>query len=273
MKTLKLKKLNTSLLLVVIALSLTACGIASEVVNHEANDRRLLKPGALDVPINEIYSKYQYNFLDKYKISHDFIMAKGCSYRGKPVGIKDVIPGTNYAISPVLDVFEKYNHTYQRAYMINDVAKLNPMSMDKYTRSEWQNGTDSNGNPMIATGFNPICFESWGGTSHTLVVKLYKQDVATWHQKLTKANPDGKFKEETIGGNKWLVQTNPVAERRINSTGGAFLHYTTAIADTGYTLTMQLGANQDSLQHPQAHAQMQAIFKHLIESVKIEPIK
>lgn len=273
MNTINPKKLHVALFSIAIALSLAACGIASEVVNHEANDQRLLKPGALDVPIAKIYERFQYKFLDHYKITHDFVMSGSCHYYGPPVGIKDIIPGNNYAISPVLDIFEKGNHTYTKAYQNNDVAKLNPTNIDRYTRPEWQNGTDSNGKPMIAKGFQPMCFQSWDGTSHTLSVKLYKQDITTWQQKLTIANPNGKFSEELIGSNKWLVQTNQIAERHINSTGGAFLHYTTVIADTGYTLTIQLGANQDSIQHPAAHVQMQAIFKHLIESVKIEPIK
>ena len=270
MKTLKLKKLNTSLLLVVIALSLTACGIASEVVNHEANDRRLLKPGSLDVPINEIYSKYQYNFLDKYKISHDFIMAKGCSYRGKPVGIKDVIPGTNYAISPVLDVFEKYNHTYQRAYMINDVAKLNPMSMDKYTRSEWQMGTDTNGNPRMMKGFQSMCFETWQGTQHFLSISLNKRKLAAPNIYGFK---EGVISHQTIGNNHWDIQKFDYQPYAINSSGRLVESWVLPIAETGYIFIFEFGANQDSLQHPQAHAQMQTIFKHLIESVKIEPIQ
>ena len=258
--------------LIIVVTCLAGCGIASEAINHEANDRRMLRAGALDLPISEIYSKYQYKFLDHYKITHDFVMAGSCHYYGPPVGIKDIIPGTNYAISPVLDIFEKGNHTYTKAYQNNDTAKLNPSNIDQYTRPEWQMGPSGDGSYRTVKGFNPMCFQSWGGTSHTLGVKLYKQDISTWQQKLTIANPNGKFTEEIIGGNKWLVQTNPIAERRINSTGGAFLHYTTAIGNSGYTLTMQIGANKDSLQHPQAHAQMQAIFKHLIESVKIETI-
>ena len=263
-KTISLK----NMLLMALLLNLTACSIVSEVVNHEANDQRLLKAGALDVSIAEIYLRYQYKFLDKYQISHDFVMTGGCSYYGPPVGIKDIIPGTNYAIRPATDIFEKDNHTWQETIY----GRSDPRNIDRYTRPEWQMGPSGDGSYRTVKGFNPMCFQSWGGTSHTLGVKLYKQDISTWQQKLTIANPNGKFTEEIIGGNKWLVQTNPIAERRINSTGGAFLHYTTAIGNSGYTLTMQIGANKDSLQHPQAHAQMQAIFKHLIESVKIETI-
>lgn len=49
-----------------------------------------------------------------------------------------------------------------------------------------------------------------------------------------------------------------------------------AIADEagtiGATLVVQFGANVDSLKSSERHAPMQAIFKHFIESVKIEPL-
>jgi len=269
------KLLPLSVFLLASMWSLTGCGVASEVIHHDANDQRLLKAGALDVPINEIYKKYQYNFLDQYKITHDFIMASGCNYRvKKPIGIKDLIPSANYAISEALDIFEQNNHTYQRSYQTKDINHLNPDNIDRYVRPEFDRGLDPYGNPLPkGKGFQPMCFESWGGTSHVLAIKLYKKDIATWKSDLSQVNPNGKFTEETINGNKWLVQTNDIGQRALNGTGGAYLHYSTAIGNTGYTLTIQLGANQDSLKYPQAHAQMKAIFKHLIESVKIEQIK
>ncbi len=263
------KLLPLSVFLLASMWSLTGCGVASEVIHHDANDQRLLKAGALDVPINEIYKKYQYNFLDQYRITHDFIMASGCHYAGPSIGIKDVMPGTNYAIRPATDIFEKDGHTWQISSKPDK-----PFNIDFYVRPEFDRGLDPYGKPLSkGKGFQPMCFESWGGTSHILAIKLYKKDIATWKSDLSQVNPNGKLTEETINGNKWLVQTNDIGQRALNGTGGAYLHYSTAIGNTGYTLTIQLGANQDSLKYPQAHAQMQAIFKHLIESVKIEPIK
>lgn len=268
MNTINPKKLHVALFSIAIALSLAACGIASEVVNHEANDKRLLKPGALDVPIAKIYERFQYKFLDHYKITHDFVMSGSCHYYGPPVGIKDIIPGNNYAISPVLDIFEKGNHTYTKAYQNNDVAKLNPTNIDRYTRPEWQNGTDSNGKPMIAKGFQPMCFETWQGTQHFLTIYLNKR-------KLINPNiygfKDGVISHQTIGNNHWDIQKFDYQPYAINSSGRLVESWVLPVADTGYTFIFELGANQDSLKYPQAHAQMQAIFKHLIESVKIEP--
>lgn len=267
-----LKKLHLTLLSVAIVLNINACSIASEVIHHDENDQQLLKADALDVPVRDVYDTYQYKFLDKYKISHQFLRVSGCSYWA--VGTLGVKDGYNGEIWDVKDIFEQNNHTYQRSYPRKDVNQLNPSSIDFYVRPEFDRGLDPYGNPLPkGKGFQPMCFESWGGTSHVLSIKLYKKDLAIWKNDLAQINPNGKFSEEIIGGNQWLVQTNDIGQRAFNGTGGAYLHYSTAIGNTGYTLTIQLGANQDSLKYPKAHAQMQAIFKHLIESVKIEPIK
>lgn len=271
MNTLNQNWLHLVLFLVIAVLNLTACGITSEVINHEANDQRLLKAGALDVPIAEIYKKYQYSFLDKYKISHDFIMAKGCSYYAKPVGIKDVILGTNYAIAESADIFEKDEHTYVKIYQKKDVNKQYPISIDRYTRPEYIQGTDSNGNPMIAKGFNPTCGQVWQLTNHSLSISLVKLSLNDAIKRYSVANVP--LQKQVIGKNTWITQATELAPRQMNSYAGEFLVSILPIEDTGYTFIFKLKANQDSLQYPQAHAQMQTIFKHLIESVKIEPIK
>ena len=268
MITMHLKKLHLTLLSVVIVLNINACSIASEVISHDENDQRLLKAGALDVPVRDVYDTYQYKFLDKYKISHQFLRVSGCSYWA--VGTLGVKDGYTGEIWDVKDIFEKDNHTYQRVYMKKDVNEQYPISIDFYVRPEFDRGLDPYGNPLpMGKGFQPMCFESWGGTSH----KALQKRPCNLENDLAQINPNGKFSEEIIGSNLWLVQINDVGQRALNVTGGTYLHYSTAIGNTGYTLTIQLGANQDSLKYPQAHAKMQAIFKHLIESVKIEQIK
>lgn len=264
--------IKSSIIVIIAAciFSLNACGFASDQLKDKAEEDRLLKPGALDSPISEVYNRYTYEFLDRYKITHDFIRVSGCEYRGKPrVGIT---LGTNFELREVYDIFEQDNHTYQRAYQTKDVNHLNPANFDRYTRAEFTTEPSQSGKVYTYKGFMPVCLQSWGATSHVLTVKLYKKDLSTWKSDLARVNPKGSFSEEIINGNKWLVQTNNIEAASINGdTGGAYLHYSTAIGGTGYTLTMQLGANQSSLKYPQTHAQMQAIFKHLIESVKIEP--
>lgn len=242
--------------LATICLMLAGCGFATGQLHDKAMEEQHLKPGALDKPIttSATYPNYSYKLVGKYRISHDWYGLDGCHYHGPQVGMQG-------------DIYEQDGHTFQAG-----VLDTKPQNIDRYVRPEWQMGPDRDGDYRSVKGFEPVCFESWGRTSHVLAIKLYKKSISTWRDDLAKTNPNGKLSEENIGGNTWLVQTNEIAERRINSTGGAFLNYTTAIGNTGYTLTVQLGANQDSLKYPQAHAQIQAIFRHLVESVKIEPI-
>lgn len=256
-------------LLLTLTITLTACGITSEVVNHEANDRRLLKSGALDSQLTGVYDTYQFKFLDKYKITHQFPRAANhCKYGKLPtLDVKDGYSGEFYDVS---DIFEKDNHTYQRSYQNNDTAKLNPSNIDQYTRPEWQMGPSGDGSYRTVKGFQSMCFETWQGTQHFLSISLNKRKLAIPNIYGFK---DGVISHQTIGNNHWDIQKFDYKPYEINSSGRLVESWVLPIADTDYTFIFEFGANQDSLQHPQSHAQMQAIFKHLIESVKIEPIK
>ena len=211
----------------------------------------------MQINVPQKYPSYSYKLMGKYQISHDFYgYLSNCHYSGALVGTMG-------------DIYEQDGHTLERG--IADPSKSS--HFDRYTRATWDAGTKADGTPNIQPGYAPVCFQSWGTTSHVLLVRLQKKSLTTWKSGLAQFNPNGKFSEEIIGGNKWLIQKNELAPAPINGgTGGAYLDYSTAIGDTGYILVIQLGANQDSLKYPQAHAQMQAIFKHLIESVKIEPL-
>ncbi|MBU1349308.1 hypothetical protein KJ781_04545 [Patescibacteria group bacterium] len=125
-------------------------------------------------------------------------------------------------------------------------------------------------------GFQALCFESWMRTSHFLGGRLHKRDLATWRAMLTEENPNGIWSERRIGSNVWLVQETSEQDfrpRPLNGVGGPFQTWLLPISDTGYTLGMELGASRESLQYPDAHERMKAMFRHLIESVKIEPLQ
>lgn len=253
-------------LALIVCVCSSGCSSVSGQLHDKAMEEQLLKPGALDVSVLSNYRTYSYKFLDRYRVTHDWIYASQCRYAKNY--FKGANPNPDLAEGAVLPVTENGEHTWQRGGIFDHDPLIN---INRYVRSEWQS-TDGKGKVRTNKGFTPMCFESWGKTSHVLAIKLYKRDIATWKDELEIINPAGKFKEEVIGKNTWLVQRNEITERRVNTVGGAYLYYTTPIEDTGYTLTIQLGANQDSLKHPEAHARMQEIFRHLVESVKIEPL-
>lgn len=128
----------------------------------------------------------------------------------------------------------------------------------------------------IEIGFRPLCFGSWWGTSHFLRAMLYKRDLASWQAILTERNPLGTWSERRVGANLWLVQETAEQDfgpRPLNGVGGPFQTWLLPIGDTDYTIGMELGASRESLQYPDAHARVQDTFRHLIESVKIEPMQ
>jgi hypothetical protein len=105
---------------------------------------------------------------------------------------------------------------------------------------------------------------------------LYKRDLASWRAIQTEKNPKGKWAERRVGGNLWLVHETAEQDfspRPLNGVGGPFQTWLLPIGDTGYTLGMEMGASRESLQYPDAHARFQTTFRHLIESVKFEPLR
>ncbi len=254
------------------ATMLAGCG-AEEGIKR--NDDRYLKPGALEVPLTNIYDTYRYKFLDKYRVTHKWPHTAGtCNYR--KVNTDDVSGGRTFAVG---DIHESDGKTWQRfegskpfdfSRYVRSVKIMNPVVYDKVTRELIPGASEE-----IEAGLQSMCFESWYVTSHSLVMRLHKRDQETWQQQWTRSNPKGKWSKQRVAENAWLVQEvpeNELALRAPNAAGGWFQSWLLPVGDTGYTIALQLGASQESLQYPEAHARMKAAFHHLIESVKIEPL-
>ena len=78
-----------------------------------------------------------------------------------------------------------------------------------------------------------------------------------------------------INGNDWWLLANDedaLLPEPPGGTGGWFQSWLLPIGDTGYTMSIQLGANQKSLQYAKTHEQMKATVLHMVESVKIETL-
>jgi hypothetical protein len=255
-------------LLVLAALFLLA-GCVSEVIR--INDDRYLKPGALDAPLTGYYDVYQYKFLDKYRVTHDWLRIGNCSYRKlQTLNRPDAFRGDIYAVR---DIYEENGKTWQRFD-----PPLKPYDFDHFVRSLKETVPVMEAGKQVGTrerenGLSTMCFESWAGTSHSLVLRLHKRDLSTWRTLWSQYNPAGRWSEQQVGNNKWYVLQNQEIDLDASGkSGGWFQSWLLPIGDTGYTIGMQLGATQQSLKIPKAHAQFQTIFRHLIESVKIEAL-
>jgi len=128
----------------------------------------------------------------------------------------------------------------------------------------------------VETGYKPVCFESWWTTSHFITLFLRKQPLNEMKAGFTKWYPESSWTTKTINNLTWYVQETPEDKfrpRPLNGVGGPFQTWVLPLADTGYTMALELGASKESLQYPDAHARIQVMFRHLIESVRIESIQ
>lgn len=281
------------------------CGVVEETVRR--NDDRYAQPGAMDSPLTGIYKTYQFNLLDKYRVTHQWLES-GCSYRG--VEQKGSTPGKRSYLYIGRDIFEKDGKTWLR------FEGMTPFDFDRFVRSVkqqvpiyapptkeeleasnkalWEQiersrktgrmesaTPDSTGRKPIRYeekefGYRALCGETWQATNHSLTVFLHKRDLVSWRAIWTERNPKGKWSERRVGANVWLAQETAEQDfkpKPPNGFGGHFQTWLLPIGDTGYTLALELSANQESLKYPDAHARFQAAFRHLIESVKIEPLQ
>jgi hypothetical protein len=234
-----------------------------------------MRPGALDSPIATNFDEYKIKFLDRYWISHAWPVSKGCGYRSQNTKYK--IGDIDYGdVKLVRDIFEKDGSTWQRF-----PAEIGPYNLNSYVRSVIRHQpiyANVDGRSQIVRyedqeqGLQAMCFQAWVGTSHALIFRLHKRDVTTWKNLWTQYNPKGTWSKQHINGITWDVLENSEEALQATGVGGWFKSFVAPIADTDYSLSLQLGASQDSLLHPQAHAAMQVMFRRLVESVKIESL-
>lgn len=260
--------------------SLGACGLVGQQLADKAREERLLKPGALDRRMTDVYDTYQFKFLDKHRITHEWPRnSNGCQYAGLPtLNVNDGFHGEFYAIR---DIYEEGDNTKQRDAHPTWVFDRFVRPTYKVQRPEFDAAGKKTGRMLEKdeTGLEPVCFEAWTGTSHAMTLMLYRRTLDDWQRALglwsqgSYLGPDSQRFTEDVSGNRWYVYRVDLKPRVMSRIAGAFELRILPIGQTNYTLALELAANQDSLQHAQAHANFQAMFRHLIESVKIEAIK
>lgn len=252
---------------VLVVTTLGGCFFAQQL-HGKLDEDALLRAGALDPRPVERYTTYSFNFLGAYRVSHDWPeTASPCRYKniwrvpssgGTPVPVR------------VGDIEERDGRAVQQHQdeSINAAKEMRWLSIeDRMSSRVVINPVD--GKP-VETGLRPMCFETWAETSHVLTVKFFRRSADEWRDMLARANPNGTFSNELIKGNHWLVQRTPITFNERKVLGGAYQSWTLPIADTGYTITIQLGANSSSLKDAERHSQMERILKHLVESVSVE---
>lgn len=237
-----------------------------------------MRPGALDKGITTNLDVYKFKFMDRYRVTHAWPVTSNCHYSKLPT--KYTRSSAGYSeVKIVDDIYEDEKGIWQR--------DTPPKNISSYVRSKIVHQPifeNVNGGRAIVRyedqeqGLQAMCFQAWVGTSHALTLMLYKRTLEDWETALARWS-QGSYTDittkrfaENIGGNDWHVFQAGVKPRVMNRIAGAFELRILQLGNTGYTMVFELGANQDSLQNPQAHAAMQVLFRQLLESVKVEPL-
>lgn len=256
-------------LLLLPVMMLSSCGFVASQLQDKANEEKLLNPAALDLPLTGFYSHYQYKLLDRYQVKHQWIRESNCQYskiESEKYESKDRL--TKNRFFNVDDIFEERNSTWQRD------STRSARNFDRFVRPEYTVQTRSG--LKTEKGYNVLCLETWWVTSHSIALFLRKQPLDEMKAGFSKWYPEGIWTTKKVNNLTWHVQEtseDKFRPRPINGVGGPFQTWVLPLANTGYTMAMELGASKESLQYPDAHARMQAMFMHLIESVKIEPLQ
>ncbi len=254
---------------IVLALVLAVSGCSLQEAIRR-NDDRYLMPGALDSPLNSIYSVYAFKLMDRYWVTYQWISSSGCDLRAlrlpRSSGSGDLFI---YRVPPI---FEAAGKTWQGSYVGDPPGDFDPWvrSVKEISRSVGQEGR------VVEVGLKPLCFEAWWNSSHYLLVRLRKASLDDVQREVvTGAGMPVQWTLQTLNGMEWRVvkvPPNQMEARRPNGSGGLYETWITALGDTGYAIAFSLGASKESLDHPRAHAAFEATFHHLVNSLKVEPL-
>jgi hypothetical protein len=276
--------MRSIILIMSMAGSLSACGFVSQQLADKAREEQLLAPGALDTGIASNFDEYQMKFLDRYRVRHSWPVTSACKYSQLRTKYKrgEISYGDVYIVD---DIYEDEMSTKQR-----EAAPT--WNLDRFVRSQkrmvpifaQRNGViyagETVGYEEKEEGLRPLCFQAWGGINQHVALELFKRTVPEWDEwlNLHSRKPWGQLTEgatkttEVINGNTWTVYKAPLQPRKINTISGPYLQCITPVGDTGYSISLELGANQESLDNPKAFAAMEAMFRRLLESVKVDPL-
>ena len=253
--------------------SFSGCGFVSQQIREKNREEYLLNnPAAWDPQLskNVGYANLKYQFLSRYAVQHAWPKGMSpCKYSRIQLP-KSQQNGYWYGSYKRLgNIFEYNGKTLQERKTNgypNRSIDLRYLSIDEYVRSDkyvYQG-------KVKESGLKPICAQTFIGSSHTLTIFLRKWTTTEWVNKMEKLFPDSKFSTVRVGSNNWLVQKSSLKPPGFRRVSGRFESWILPIGDTGYSYYFDLGASTKSLKNPQMHEKMQKIFKHLIESVKIE---
>lgn len=217
-------------------------------------------------------------FLRTYRIVHQWPReADFCAAYSKTplLGVKDDSRGEVFNVG---EIYEKDGKTWQSKFF-----DKNPEDFDFAVRSikrmypEYAVETDRAGNryktdKVIGVkekeiGRNPVCNNVWASLAQVFMLELFKQPL---EEKLKEFEVrPGVISKEKIGQNEWWstrTPYNPVSK----ALGSEY--WVTRVGSSDYILIFIWAHGERSENRPEINAKFQAALRHLLESVRVEPL-
>ena len=242
------------------AMLMSGCGVDEFI---RKNDDRYATPGAMDSPLTGIYNTYRFDLLDRYRISHQWLES-GCAYRG--VRQPSTQQGMLSRVFVGRDIVETDSKTWLR---FSDGL----FDFDPWVRSvKWVSREKGKEGQTKEVGLKPVCFEYWWTSSHYLEATIRHSSLSDYEASFAKSHRLAKWSTRQLNGLTWRVAevpTNLLQARPPNGLGGPYRAWLTELGDTGYVISIEMGASKESLDHSKAHADIEAVLKHLVSSLQV----
>lgn len=267
-----------------------------------AQEDRLLKPGALDVPIPGprftvvkpsdvtfagreagFYTQYSVPFLDRYFIQYLWYGTRGCGHGGLAVDSQPVVFSDGTGVRRVSGrLYEESGRLWQevfdvKGWSIEITRFFRSVKGQETIHATTPSGAIDAGKPTAVReredGLWTMCTEVWVGVSQSIALRFYERSIAAWIAEFDRQwkSLGGQVGSERIGSNVWMTYTVPLQPRTPTGGIGPYKFYVLAVGDSGYTLEFGLRATQESQANPATFAALEALFYRILASVRVEP--
>ena len=235
----------------------------------DVQDAKEARAHLMDARLTNVYDTYQFRLVNKYRVTHEWMRnSDGCRYSMvATLNVKDGLHGETYRVD---DIVERNGISYQ-------VDGEEEYDLGRYIQSRVLEKSAHQGNEesleRIEVGYRPLCLQEWSETKSLISFRMHSFSLKDYRDAFTKRYPDARWSQKRLGQNTWTVQE--VADKdlqSVNGVGGMYQTWLLPIGDTGYIIILDLGANRKTMEHPEAFEELKGVFKHLLESVKIEPL-
>ncbi len=266
--------------LVLMALWISGCTAIQEQALVNTGGVTVFDFGADRRPITGQLQSFYFRFLDKHYIAHGWPSTSACKYGLISADDPDRNAAGWMGRAFVFPFYEKDGVIWQERsapYPTYNANHLFRSSIQRIPVFEDPDGASARKRVVRYEdrddGFRALCYETWVPLRMGMVVRLHERTVTEWVDKLRAENPGLPLStsSETIGPNVWTLVSFPLRPAKTGVYGGPYQYYILPIGDSRYTLLFRLAATEESLQDPMGFAALGAVFRSMLESVRVEP--